>query len=163
MTQQEVMDQITIIVDRIAPRYTFYGYELDDIKQESYIICIDGLERYEEGRPLENFLSVHLSKRLKNVIRNNHFNKGDDEDKKRVKMPGQLANEESSHYYDTTMLDSMDAKEMCDIVDRQIPYEHRENYLKMINNVHVPKKEKEELVEIIKKIVEDSGYEVNYE
>jgi len=33
MTEQQVIDQINIVCNRIAPRYTFYGYTVDDIKQ----------------------------------------------------------------------------------------------------------------------------------
>ena len=59
-TEQETIDIITAVVDRIAPRYTFYGYTVSDMKQEAFIICMDALKRYDEGRPLENFLSVHF-------------------------------------------------------------------------------------------------------
>ena len=92
MTHQQVVDQIQVVVNRIAPKYTFYGYEADDLKQEAFIICMDALDRYEDGRPLENFLSVHLSNRLKNFVRDNHYTK-DEEEKARVVMPGQLPNE----------------------------------------------------------------------
>jgi hypothetical protein len=41
MTQEQVIDQINIVVNRISARYIFHGYELDDIKQEAFIICMD--------------------------------------------------------------------------------------------------------------------------
>jgi DNA-directed RNA polymerase specialized sigma24 family protein len=72
MTEQQVIDQIKIVVNRIAPKYTFNTYDVDDIKQEAFIICMDALERYDNKRPLENFLSVHLSNRLKNFVRDNY-------------------------------------------------------------------------------------------
>lgn len=158
MTEEEVMDKIQVIINRIAPKYTFYGYSVDDVKQEAFIICVDGLERYEEGYPLENFLSSHLSNRLKNVIRDNHFNKGDDEEKKKIKMPGQLSNESETHYYETFMLDSLDIKDLVNIINEQLPYMYRANYLKMINGVHVPKKDREELTTVIQTIASDNGY-----
>ena len=68
MTEQEVVDTITLVVDRISPRYTFHGYQLDDIKQEAFILCMDALPRMTISC-LENFLSVHLSNRLKNFVR----------------------------------------------------------------------------------------------
>ena len=73
MTDEQVLETMELVINRIAPRYTFYGYTVSDIKQESYIICIEALERYDEKRPLENFLSVNLSNRLKNFIRDNYF------------------------------------------------------------------------------------------
>ena len=93
MTEQEVVDTITLVVDRISPRYTFHGYQLDDIKQEAFILCMDALPRYDESRRLENFLSVHLSNRLKNFVRDNHFMTKEDP-KAKVIMPGQLSNED---------------------------------------------------------------------
>ena len=92
MTEEQVMDTIMLVVNRTAAKYTFYGYTVDDIKQEAFIICMDALDRYQEGRPLENFLAVHLSNRLKNFVRDNHFNKNEEE-KAKVLMPGQLSND----------------------------------------------------------------------
>ena len=37
MTEQEVVDKITKVCDRIAHKYTFYGYTIDDIKQDSTV------------------------------------------------------------------------------------------------------------------------------
>ena len=41
MTELEVVEQIEKVCNRIAPKYTFYGYTLDDIKQEAFIICME--------------------------------------------------------------------------------------------------------------------------
>ena len=73
MTEEEVISVIQRVCERSAPRYTFYGYEVKDIIQEANIICIEALERYDEKRPLENFLASNLSNRLKNFVRDNHF------------------------------------------------------------------------------------------
>ena len=84
MTEQEVIDQIQIVVDRIAPKYTFYGYQRTDLIQEAFIICMEALPRYDETRPLENFLSVHLSNRLKNFVRDNYFQADENEKEKQL-------------------------------------------------------------------------------
>jgi DNA-directed RNA polymerase specialized sigma24 family protein len=157
-TKEEVCELINVVVNRIAPSYTFYGYEVSDIKQESWIICMKALDRYDGIRPLENFLSRNLANRLKTLIRDNHFNKDSSEDKKRVLMPGQLSNEESTHFYETFMLDDMDVGELVDIIDNEIPFKHRANYIKLINGNHIPKKEKEELIEIVQKIAHAYGF-----
>jgi DNA-directed RNA polymerase specialized sigma24 family protein len=67
------MEIIAKVVNRTAPKYTFGYYQLEDIKQESYIICFDALKNYDNNRPLENFLSKHLSNRLKDLKRNKYF------------------------------------------------------------------------------------------
>lgn len=158
MTEQEVIDQINIVVDRIAPKYTFYGYEVADIKQESFIICMEALPRYDEDRPLENFLSVHLSNRLKNFVRDNHFIT-DEPDKAKIVMPGQLSNEE--HVLDSREehVSRIDYKQMSHVLDLKLPAQYRSDYLKIINDVYIPKKRKTEVLDIIEQILQEHGYE----
>lgn len=152
MTEQEVVDQINIVVNRMAHKYTFGTYGLDDIKQEAFIICMDALTRYDEKRPLENFLSVHLSNRLKNFVRDNYYTK-DENEKKRVLKPKYLSQEDVVKYeYD--YYTKLEAQDVTDIIDMYLPAEHRADYLKMINDVYIPKKRRDELIEIIKELVE---------
>ncbi len=158
MSEQDVISQIKVVVDRIAPKYTFYGYQVDDIKQEAFIICMEALPRYDETRPLENFLSVHLSNRLKNFVRDNHFIK-DEEEKAKVVMPGQLANEEYILDSKEEYIESLDYKEMTRSLNIKLPANYRADYIKIINDVYVPKKRKEEVLFIIKTILEEQGHE----
>ena len=155
MTEEEVINQINTVVNRIASKYTFYGYEVDDIRQEAFIICMDALERYDNKRPLENFLSVHLSNRLKNFIRDNYFTK-DEEEKKKVMKPKSLSSEDFSPLNkDRRSKDEfIDAKDMQAIVDAHLPASYRADYLKIVNDVYVPKKRREEVIATIKDIVE---------
>lgn len=154
MTEKQVMDKIELVIGRIAPRYVFPGYDINDIKQESFIICLDALKRYDKNRPLENFLSVHLSNRLKNFVRDNNFTKSDEE-KKKVLLPMQLCNEYTIE--DDTEERSLDQQEIFDIVDCTISTEYRSDYLKMVNGVHVSKKRREEIIEHIKDILKEKG------
>lgn len=152
MTKQQVIDQINIVVNRLSAKYTFHGYEVDDIKQEAFIMCMDALERYDENRPLENFLSVHLSNRLKNFIRDNYYTK-DEHDKKKILKPQSLSTEDVAIlvYHDDHS--SLDAKNLKHIIDARLPAEYRADYLKMINDVYVAKKRRMEIIEIVKDIV----------
>lgn len=157
MTYDQVMKQIEVVVNRIAPKYTFSTYDVDDIKQEAFIICMDALERYDQKRPLENFLSVHLSNRLKNFIRDNYYTK-DEEEKKRVMRPKYLGSEDVVQY-DNQTEQLADAKSIKTVVDKHLPAHYRADYLKIINEVYVPKKKREEIIALIKEIVETYGYE----
>lgn len=162
MTEEEVLAVIDVVIGRVYKKYTFYGFEPEDIWQEAFIICVDALNRYKDGYPLENFLSFNLSRRLKNFIRDNHFNKMDNEDKKNIKMPGQLSNEEMMHHYeDDAASERMHIAEIKEIIDIHLPYENRADYLKLINNESLPKKQREHIVGILKDIVESYGYETN--
>lgn len=157
MTYDQLMKQIEIVVNRIAPKYTFSTYDVEDIKQEAFIICMDALERYDQKRPLENFLSVHLSNRLKNFVRDNFYTK-DEIHKKKVLKPQHLTPDDVVKYesdHDT----KLEAKNLKNIIDKYLPAEHRADYLKMINDVYIPKKKREDLVILIKELLEEHGYE----
>jgi DNA-directed RNA polymerase specialized sigma subunit len=159
MTEQQVIDQIMIVVDRIAPRYIFYGYTVDDIKQEAFIICMDALHRFDNTRKLENFLSVNLSNRLKNFVRDNHFTTNDSTERIRLVKPAQLDNEDS---LEETFLDddgyNIDIKDMVGIINRDLPPFMRMDYLRMMNDVYVPIARKVDIKETIKTILEDNGF-----
>ena len=161
MTEQQVIDQIEKVCNRIAPRYTFYGYTADDIKQESFIICMEALHRYEEGRPLENFLSVNLSNRLKNFVRDNHFFAGDSEDRIKLVQPAQLDHENNIVDEDSPNsmnYEDLDLKDMAELINEHIPADIRMDYLKMINDVYVTRQKREDIISIILEILEEYGY-----
>jgi len=161
MSEQQVIDQIDIVCNRIAPRYTFYGYTVDDIKQEAFIICMEALNRYDEARPLENFLSVNLSNRLKNFVRDNHFVGDENLDRQRVYQPAQLdyddnivdEDEKFSSDYET-----IEYNDMASILDKHLPAKDRMDYLKLINDVYITKQRREEILGIIYHILEEHGY-----
>ena len=157
MTEQEVMYEITSVINKISHKYTFYGYEIDDIKQEAFIMCIDAMERYDPSRPLENFLSVHLSNRLKNFVRDNHFSK-DEQDKKRIVMPGQLNHEDRLVDQHGNEGESLDYQQMSYILDLKLPASVRADYLKIMHDAHVSKRRREEVLSIIKEIMEEHGH-----
>jgi len=71
MTEQQVIETITKVADRQAAKFRFGYYEVEDMRQEAFIIAMDALDRYDEKRPLENFLAVHVNNRLKNFKRDN--------------------------------------------------------------------------------------------
>jgi len=161
MTEQQVIDQINIVCNRIAPRYTFYGYTVDDIKQESFIICMEALNRYDGIRPLENFLSVNLSNRLKNFVRDNHFVGSDNEDRQKVYQPAQLDYEDyivDEENKFAISYEDMQSKEMVIIINKYLPAAMRMDYLKMINDVYITKQRREEVTACILELLEEHGY-----
>ena len=154
MTREEVLDKINLVVNRISPKYTFHGYDLDDIKQEACMICMDALNRYDQKRPLENFLSVNLSNRLKNFIRDNHYI-GQDEKKRNVLCPQQLAYEASIPQEELCLDEKVDFSQIQNIINEHLPAEYRADYLKMLNDVYVSKKRREQVIEIIKELIRE--------
>ena len=156
MTEKEVLQKINIVVNRIAPKYTFNGYDVDDIKQEAFIICMDALDRYDELRPLENFLSVNLSNRLKNFVRDNYYTKNDEE-KKKILNPTQLSYEDNIQSSHIDNDKNIDLNSIKTIIDKHLPSKYRSDYLKIINDVYVPKKRKTEIFSLIKNILKENN------
>lgn len=69
MTEQEVLDVIEKVVRRLAYKFRFGYHDIDDMKQQGRLFAIEGLEAYDEQRPLENFLWTHVRNRLFNFKR----------------------------------------------------------------------------------------------
>lgn len=164
-TEEEVLETMKKVIYRIAPKYTFYGYPFEDIRQESYIICIEALERYDGVRPLENFLSVNLSNRLKNFIRDNYFIANEElinDIKVKILQPAQLEYEfnivDDSEKYSIDD-EKIDANNISNVIDRDLPSSMRMDYLKILHNLYVSKNRKEEILERIDDILMENGYE----
>jgi RNA polymerase sigma factor (sigma-70 family) len=157
MTEEQVFSVIENVIKKIAPKYSFNGYDVDDIKQESFLICMDALKRYDQNRPLENFLAVHLSNRLKNFVRDNHYVKDVDESKKKIINAKRMG-------YDTNIIkfvnDStkIEIKEIASIIDKKLPAEYRVDYLKILSNTYVNKKRREEIMGFVHNILKEHGY-----
>ena len=161
MTEQQVIDQINVVCNRISPRYTFYGYTVDDIKQESFIICMEALNRYDGIRPLENFLSVNLSNRLKNFVRDNHFLSNENTDRQKVYQPAQLEYEDyiiDEENKFSISYEHIQKEEMVAAIDKYLPANMRMDYLKMINDVYITKQRREEITAMIVDILGEHGY-----
>lgn len=152
MTKQEVVLTMNKVIDKTAAKYTFYGYTVDDIKQESYIICIEALERYDGKRPLENFLSVNLSNRLKNFVRDNYFISSTDQQRVRVVQPAQLDYEENLIGEEdaiSKIYSDIDYKNLSHLIDINLPPHMRMDYLKMVEGMYISKQRKDEISEYI--------------
>jgi len=60
------------ISKRLANKFKFGYHDYEDMKQQASIFAIEGLEKYDHSRPLENFLWTHVRNRLFNYKRNNY-------------------------------------------------------------------------------------------
>jgi len=156
MTEEDTLKTMQRVVEKIAPRYVTHGYSVQDMQQEAYIMCMEALPRYDNERPLENFLSVHVSNRMKNFLRDNVKIK--DEKKHKIIKPSQLTHEVENSY-EEDFNEKLDFKNMSIIVDKNIPAAMRMDYLKMVNNFYVPKPRREEISEFIRDLLKEHGYE----
>lgn len=178
MNEEEVLEIINRVIKRVAPKFVFGFYEVQDIEQEAFLIAIDGLERYDPSRPLENFLSVHVSNRLKSFKRDNYVRQEEtcqvckDEpvacdkcEKKRLKIEAKkniLGPIELSHVDDDkeqnmklnpVFIENIEIKEIKDLIDIHLPMSLRQDYLKMLDGVYVAKQKKDKVEQEILRII----------
>jgi len=154
--QQEI---ILKVIDRIAPRYTFGYYELDDIKQESYIICLEAIEKYDNSRPFENFISKHLSNRLKTLIRDK-YSRSNIESEKHEKLNQSKKNlmdlksvDGSYKVYEDDIIERLSTSEAIETLMRELPPSMRNNFYRLANGVSIQSSKKQALFDKVKEIL----------
>jgi DNA-directed RNA polymerase specialized sigma subunit len=147
------------VIDRIAPKYTFSYYEIDDIKQESYIICLDALEKYDQNRPFENFISKHLSNRLKTLIRDK-YSRSNIESEKHEKLNRNKKNlmdlkvcEDAYKICEDNIIDRMSTNEAVEILMKELPPSMRNNFYRLANGVSIQSSKKNALFNKVKEIL----------
>jgi len=69
---EEFLKALENISKRLANKFRFAYHSVDDMKQQAAIFALEGLENYDNKRPLENFLWTHVRNRLFNYKRNNY-------------------------------------------------------------------------------------------
>lgn len=173
MTENEVLEVINKICDRYAYKFQFGYYEPEDIRQEAFIIAVDALERYDESRPLENFLAVHVKNRLNNFKRDKYYrqNKKKEDDKQQqlnnskkfLMEPLDIGNIRDEHEKNMRLgnefVDNIANKELLDIIDEHLDVSLRSDYLRVRDGTYVPKPRREQIIQEVTKILKDYGHE----
>lgn len=72
VSEEEFLKVLDNISKRLVHKFRFGYHDIDDMKQQAAIFALEGLERYDNSRPLENFLWTHVRNRLFNYKRNNY-------------------------------------------------------------------------------------------
>lgn len=167
MTEQEVLAVIEKIANRYCHKFKFGYFTAEDIKQEAFIIAVDALDRYDERRPLENFLSSHVKNRLINFKRDNYCRQQkEDADikwelrnnaKKFLMEPLDISNirdeQEKNMRNENDFIEDIFTREMFDLIDSELPVELRSDYLRIKDGVYVPKPRRQQIYDEISKIV----------
>ena len=172
MTESEVLEVVNRNRDRYAYKFKFGYFEPDDIRQEAFIIAIDALERYDESRPLENFLAVHVKNRLNNFKRDRYYrqHKKLDENidqlnnsKKFLMDTLDISNirdeKEGNMRLDDDFIEKIANEELLEIIDEHLDVSFRSDYLRVKDGTYVPKPRREQIMEEITEILKDHGYE----
>lgn len=72
VSSEEFLKVLDNISKRLGHKFRFGYHEFDDMKQQAAIFALEGLEKYDNTKPLENFLWTHVRNRLFNYKRNNY-------------------------------------------------------------------------------------------
>ena len=153
-----VISVITKVAQKLAPKYVFASYDVEDIEQEAFIIALDALERYDSGKPLENFLYTHVNNRLKNFKRDNYYRQAHGSAqkiqarKKNLLEPIDIDCLYSISTKDSTVTDAH-IREITELIDKKLPSELRRDYLKLRNNSPLPKSRKANVIKVIEDII----------
>ena len=191
MTEEEVIQTINLIANRLAGKFKFGYHELEDMKQQARLFAWEGLENYDGVRPLENFLWTHVRNRLYNFKRNN-FGRPDkpcdtcpffdmsfsnsnrypckafDNEQECDLYAGWLKrNTAKRNIMNTANLDIdvkqgnflddvLDQKHIFNIVDQAIPVLYREDWIRFVNSLKLPKARRQNIIEIVNGILEEN-------
>lgn len=174
------MEVITKVVNSLAHKFKFGFYDTEDIKQEAFLIAIEGLDRYEDDKPLENFLFVHVRNRLITFKRDNYIRKNyickicENKDpncknchKRQIKRntkqfliePLDIHNindENESRMWDADeVINTITINEYTSLIDKHLPIGLRMDYLKMKSGVYVSKQRRIEIEEAVQGILSE--------
>ncbi len=158
LSEQEVIETITKVARKLAPKYVFASYEVEDIEQEAFLMGVEGLNRYDTNKPLENFMYTHINNRLKNFKRDNYyrFDYGNaqkiQDRKKSILEPADITALYCVSVDDETV-DNAHLSEMLDLIDRTLPADLRSDYLKLRTNSPLPKGRKAIIIQAIEDII----------
>jgi len=72
VSEEEFLAVLDSISKRLGHKFKFGYHSYDDMKQQAAIFALEGLEKYDKKRPLENFLWTHVRNRLFNYKRDNY-------------------------------------------------------------------------------------------
>ena len=73
ITEDQFLQALDIISKKLIYKFKFGYHEIEDMKQQASVFALEGLEKYDHKRPLENFLWTHVRNRLFNFKRDNYF------------------------------------------------------------------------------------------
>lgn len=72
ITEQEFLDVVDDVVNKISQRFVFGYHDVEDIKQQGRLYALEGIGGYDGRKPLGNFLWTHVKNRLCNDKRDKY-------------------------------------------------------------------------------------------
>jgi hypothetical protein len=181
-TEKEVLEAIERTVSSLAPQFVFGFYDVDDIKQQGRIYCLELLDKgkYDPARDLAAYLYRHCQRRLLNYKRD-RFHRTDppcrrcaggdhcspsgkcDKQVEWEKRNGAKANlmrpldltnaGEKSDHRSSDAETEVEIGELLERIDAELPVELRQVYLQMRAGLTVPPARRREVEDAVKAIL----------
>ncbi len=156
----EILSIILKVISIQAGRYKVIGYEREDIEQEAYIICAEALSKWDQIRPLENFLARHLSFRLKSLVRDKHKLQGKFADVTRKVMKAVDINSvnwdtESALIARDDVTEDVELRDILSKIDQYLPISLRRDYLQMKAGVKINRGRANKIRDFITALLEE--------
>lgn len=142
---EKTLQIIIKVCDRSKNKFKIDGMSGDDIFQESFLICVKALEKYDGIRPLENFLAFVLANGIKNIYRRVNNNKIDC-------VPIDTVPEEY-----LCVEDKVGIQDIISIINEKLSVNVRHDYIKYIHGVFIPHIRRIKLIEEIRRHVDESA------
>lgn len=178
-TESEVLATIDKVIKPLSRKFAFGIYSPEDIIQEGFLLACKLLEKYDGSAPLENFLRKALPNELKNFKRDNSYRINESctncnsfneeciaccrrqqtQDIKRNLLNPidiYLIHEGRATTYEGSLIDTLEAVEIVDKINRHLPVEYRKDYLRIKDGLYVPKSQRLEIEQIIIDIMEQN-------
>ncbi len=172
LTEEEIILTIQKVCNKMVSKYKFGYYDVDDMKQEAFIIGWNVLDKFNGTAPLENFLSVHIRRRLLNFHRDNYYRLDIKDDMSKRSM-NNIAKKnlidtisidniddecEDNMFYSVEFIDNIECEEILKLIDIHLEVHLRTDYLRMKDGIAISKIKKERIYEAINEILEEYGY-----
>ena len=181
---EQTLKTISKVCKRLAPKYTFGFYDVEDIEQEAFIMALTALPYHNsELAALETFLYIHINNKLK-TFKRDHYLRRDftctycgrtdptcphcqrrewrHATKKHLMEPIDIDNvngdSERNMYVDADFLLDVELSEILSIINQRLDVSLRQDYLKMLEGISISKNKRQLIEANICEILEDNGY-----
>lgn len=156
MHEDEKYEIILKVVKRIANKHVFPHYGVEDIIQEGFIIGLEALKRYDNSRPLENFLAVHIRNRLLNLKRDKYYRPNSEIQERKKKLAEAACVEDIRTLIRASSLsEDIEFRELTSYIDSHLPSGLRADYRRFMSGAVLARKKRCGLIEVLKEILEN--------
>lgn len=150
--KQEHLDVVTRVIDTITMKFSFH--EVDDIRQEAFIIADEIIELWDGIRPLENFLAVSIRRRLISLKRDTYYRPLSDSGAKKKAALDLVSYDGDIEWDKIPIEDKISLSDEVEFILDNLPPSMRSDFLRLANGVSLSPTRKTSLFNKVREINE---------